>query len=293
MKGKRTVFLAGDSTVQSYPASKYPQAGWGQVFWKFFEGAEECTQSVRPDAPGSHCVCYELPKLNIENHAFAARSSRSFIEQGRLDEIMKVAEPGDYLFVQFAHNDAYKAREERYVPVEDFHIWLQKYKDACDGRGMTCIYVTPVTMRVFDKEGNCRVAFKEYADAMRNFAKSVNAPCIDLSAMSTALMTKIGPGDARDLYLWIAPGEYPDSDFKDGANDNAHFQEYGALNIAKLVAGGLKELKGFEDLRFLQGLVNTGVTIPKFTRTLPKDFAGWGEEEDMLLDAGKEILKRE
>ncbi|MBP5151342.1 MAG: hypothetical protein ILP13_00355 [Lachnospiraceae bacterium] len=293
MKGKRTIFLAGDSTVQSYSASKYPQAGWGQEFWKFFEGAGECHESVRPDAPGSHCVCYELPKLNIENHAFAARSSRSFIEQGRLEEIMKVAEPGDYLFVQFAHNDAYKAREERYVAPEDFHIWLQKYKDACDERGMTCVYVTPVTMRVFDKEGNCQIAFREYADEMVKFASSVKAPLVDLSALSTALMTEVGPKAARDYYLWIAPGEYPDTDLKDGANDNAHFQENGAVRIAELVAEGLKELSGFDSLGFLQELLRSDYKIPEFARHLPKDFAGWGEEEDMLLDAGKEIIKRE
>ena len=286
----RTLFLAGDSTVQSYKPDQYPQTGWGQVFYKFFKGADGVRKYVRPDAPGMHCVDYEMGDFNIENHAFAARSSRSFIEQGRLDEIMKVAKPGDFLAVQFAHNDAYEAREERYVPVEKFGEWLKKYSDACKERGMQCFFVTPVTMRVFDENGECQIAFKEYRDAMIKAAKDLDVPCVDLSLLSTNYVNQIGAEAARDLYLWVAPGEYPESALKDGVTDNAHFQEYGATVMASLVARGIKELND-ERLVYISDRISEDLSVNKPKRKLPEGFA-WAEEGSMQEAAKQEILNR-
>ncbi len=286
----RTLFLVGDSTVQSYKKDQYPQTGWGQVLYKFFKESENVNKYVRPDAPGMHCVDYELGDFKIENHAFAARSSRSFIEQGRLDEIMKVAKAGDFLAVQFAHNDAFEAREERFVPVDKFGEWLKKYVDACRERDMQCFFVTPVTMRVFDENGNCCVAFKEYRDAMVKAAEELNVPCVDLSSMSTDYVNQIGADAARDLFLWVAPGEYPESALKDGANDNAHFQEYGATVMASLVARGIKELKD-ERLVYISDRLKADFTVEKPKRNLPAGFE-WAKEESMQEAAKQEILNR-
>ena len=292
MNGKVTVFLAGDSTMQSYSASKRPQAGWGQELWRFFNDADKCRIHNRPDAPASHVMTYEMPDIAIENHSFAARSSRSFIEQGRLDEILKVAEPGDYLAIQFAHNDAYKEREERYVPVNAYSHWIGRYYEACRQRGMSCILITPVTMRVFDPDGKCQIAFKEYRDEMLRFSKIHEAPCVDLSGESTNLITKLGPEEARNVYLWVAPGEYPDTDFKDGAEDNAHFQEYGARLMAAIVARDIKGFRGFEELKYLQSHIGTDFAVPKTIRHLPVGFK-WSDETDAADNAAREIIKRE
>lgn len=292
MSDKPTIFLVGDSTVQSYGEECKPQAGWGQVFYECFKESDEVRSYVRPDAPGKHVVTYEMPSLKIENHAFAARSSRSFIEQGRLDEIMKVARPGDFMMVQFAHNDAYEAKEERYVPVDKFGEWLKKYKDACDARDMHCIFVTPVSMRVFDKEsGKCLIAFKEYRDAMIEAASKMNAPCVDLSLMSTEMNTELGPEKTRDIYLWVYPGEYPDSTFSNGNHDNAHFQINGAGKIAGLVAEGLKSLSGYAWLDPLRSMIKDKITYVSFERQLPQGFV-WYDESDMQGAAKAEILKR-
>ncbi|MCR5278108.1 MAG: rhamnogalacturonan acetylesterase [Lachnospiraceae bacterium] len=287
---KKTLFLAGDSTVQSYPESVRPQTGWGQVLWEFFKDKDKCNAYVRPDAPGEHCVTYEMPEFKIENHAIAARSSRSFIEQGRLDEIMKVAKPGDYLTIQFAHNDAYKEREERYVPVSAYGEWIKRYYNACRDRGMTCIFITPVTMRVFDGD-KCLIAFKEYRDEMLRFSKILEVPCVDLSKESTDLISHMGSEAARDAFLWLYPGEYPDSDFKDGASDNAHFQEYGARLMASIVAKGIKGLTGFEELKPLQEAIGNDFRVERPKRTLPDGFT-W-TEGNAAENAESEIIKRE
>lgn len=285
-----TIYLASDSTVQTYPHEQYPQTGWGQVFYKFFKNSDSCRVYVRDDAPAGHITTYEMPDVSIENHAFAARSSRSFIEQGRLDNIGAVAGQGDYLMVQFAHNDAYEAREERFVPVERFGEWLLKYKAFCDERKMTCIFVTPVSMRVFDENNVCRIAFKEYRDEMIKTAENHNIPCIDLSKLSTDLFTELGPEKTRDVFLWLYPGEYPDGAFKDGAKDNAHFQEYGATLMASLVAGAIKES---DDPRLisLKEVLSECVTVKKPERHYPDGFT-WEEDQDMLKAAAKDIVNR-
>lgn len=285
MNGKKTIFLAGDSTVQSYTADKLPQMGWGQLLYTFFKDASDCKIYNRDEKLGSHVCTYEMKNIAIENHAFAARSSRSFIEQGRLDNIMAVAEAGDIMLVQFAHNDAYEAREERFVPADKFGEWLNKYNLACRDRGMKCIFVTPVTMRVFDAEGHCEIAFKPYRDAMLEAAAKYDVPCIDLSLESTKLVEQVGPEAARDLFLWVWPGEYPDTAFAGGNKDNAHFQKYGAQNMAAIVAKGLKNIPELADL-----LVDD-MTVPKWTRTLPEGFA-WEEDANMQEAAKQEILKR-
>lgn len=286
-----TIYLVGDSTMQSYSDDKAPQKGWGQMFYKFFKNADSCKIYNRDASLGSHIMTYEMENIAIENHSFAARSSRSFIEQGRLDNIMKVAKPGDYMIVQFAHNDAYEAREERFVPVDKFGDWLGKYVDACKARGMQCIFVTPVTMRVFDKEGKCMIAFKEYRDAMLEAAKRFDVPCIDLSLESTKLIEKLGPERARDIYLWLWPGEYPDSPYKDGAGDNAHFQEHGAYEMAAIVAGELKKLDD-KRVEAIANALGDDFSVPSFSRKLPKGFE-WEKDTDMTENAKKEILKRD
>lgn len=285
MNGKKTIFLAGDSTVQSYTPDKMPQMGWGQQLYSFLKEAGECKIYNRDISLGSHVVTYEMPHIMIENHSLAARSSRSFIEQGRLENIMKVAEPGDVMLVQFAHNDAYEAREERFVPVDNFGEWLNKYNEACKEKGMKCIFITPVTMRVFDTEGHCLIAFKEYRAAMLKAASEYKVPCIDLSLESTKLVDRLGPEKARDLYLWVWPGEYPDTAFSNGNKDNAHFQEYGAKNMASIVAKGLKTMDEFA------GLFADDLSVPKWSRTLPKDFS-WEEDSNMEEAAKEEIIKR-
>lgn len=291
MNGKKTIFLAGDSTVQSYTEDKRPQMGWGQLLYKFFNNAENCKIYNRDISLGSHVVTYEMDDLIIENHSLAARSSRSFIEQGRLDNILKVAEPGDYMMVQFAHNDAYEAREERYVPVDKFGEWLKKYYDACRLKGMTCVFVTPVSMRVFDKDGHCEIAFKPYRDAMLETAKALNAPCIDLSLLSTEYIEKIGPEAARDIFLWVVPGEYPDTAFKDGNKDNAHFQEAGALKMASIVASELKKLNSTKALCELAKMLKDSFSVELIRRKLPEGFE-WETEQDMQAAAKQEILNR-
>lgn len=215
---KPAVYLAGDSTMQTYNSYWEPQAGWGQMFPSFFSDAVE-----------------------IKNHSIGGRSSKSFIFQGRLDEILRTIRPGDYLFVQFGHNDATISVPDRYASPADYKMYLKTYIDGVQQRGATPILVTPMGRRDFNAStGKFNVSFPEYVQAAKEVASENNVKLIDLSQLSIEYYDSIGPEATLSVFLHVAPGIY--QAFPNGAADNTHFQEYGAIQIARLVAGAVREL---------------------------------------------------
>lgn len=212
------VYLAGDSTVQTYRASQRPQAGWGQMIASYFDDG-----------------------VQFSNHAIGGRSSRSFIEQGRLDTIVSLLQPGDYLMVQFGHNDADSSKPERYTPVNDYRNYLKTYIDRARSKGAIPILVTPVSRRDYNAaNGQFKPSFPDYVAAMKQVAAETNTLLIDLNARSVALYNTIGIEGTKSIFLHVAAGQYPY--FPDGVQDNTHFQEQGAIKIAGLVATGIDEL---------------------------------------------------
>ncbi|WP_411345302.1 rhamnogalacturonan acetylesterase [Paenibacillus sp. WLX1005] len=212
-----TVYLAGDSTVQTYRSSQQPQAGWGQMIGSYFDSG-----------------------VVISNHAIGGRSSRSFIEQGRLDTILNQIQPGDYLMIQFGHNDA-DTKPERYTPVNDYRNYLKQYIDGARSKGANPILVTSVSRRDYDANGQFKTSFPTYVQAMKEVAVETNTPLLDLSARSVALYNQVGVEGTKSIFLHAAAGIYPY--FPDGVADNTHFQEQGAVRIASLVADGIRDLQ--------------------------------------------------
>jgi len=215
---KPVLYLAGDSTMQTYNPYWEPQAGWGQMLPSFFNDTVE-----------------------IKNHSIGGRSSKSFIFQGRLDEILRVIRPGDYLFVQFGHNDATISVPDRYASPADYKIYLKTYIDGVRQRGATPILVTPMGRRDFNAStGKFNVSFPEYVQAAKEVASENNVLLIDLSRLSIEYYDSIGPEATLSVFLHVAPGIY--QAFPNGVADNTHFQEYGAIQIARMVAGAVHEL---------------------------------------------------
>ncbi|MCD8325669.1 MAG: rhamnogalacturonan acetylesterase [Lachnospiraceae bacterium] len=237
---KRRIFLVGDSTVQSYSNQNAPQTGWGQVWWEYFQGAENCILDPSKDSAFSQAVSYELQNVIIDNRAMAARSSRSFREEGRLLDIAKVIGRGDYLLAQFGHNDANQAKPERYVKPEDFGASLEPFADLCAQKGAVCILVTPVAMRNCEDhpERKFTYSFPVYRQAMIAYAREAGLPLLDLGKATTEYCERLGSEECKKLFLWVRPGEYPDSACADGRQDNAHLQLAGA----RAFAGVLTEL---------------------------------------------------
>ncbi|MDQ0229238.1 rhamnogalacturonan lyase family protein [Metabacillus malikii] len=213
-----TVYIAGDSTVQTYDEYWKPEAGWGQMISRYFD-----------------------TKVTFDNHAIGGRSTKTFMNEGRLDAILRDIKPNDYFLIQFGHNDATVSRPERYVTVPEYKVLLKAYVDGARQRGAEPILVTPVGRRDFNAStGKFNVSFPEYVQGMKEVAEENDVPLVDLSALSVAYYDTIGPEGTLAVFLHTEPGMY--QAFPNGSQDNTHFQEYGAIQIARLLSGGLKDL---------------------------------------------------
>ncbi|WP_026565430.1 rhamnogalacturonan acetylesterase [Bacillus sp. UNC41MFS5] len=216
-KNRITVYLVGDSTVSNYENSLVPRAGWGQVFDRFFDD-----------------------KIVVKNEASSGRSSKSFIDEGRLDSILNQIEKGDYLFIQFGHNDEKVEDPARYTePYSTYKSYLKQYIDGARAKGATPVLVTPVERRRFTEEGLARDSHGEYPAAMKELGLAENVPVIDLTAKSKALFQELGPEGTKGLFLWLDAGEHVN--YPNGVQDNTHFQEAGTEQIARLVLVGIEE----------------------------------------------------
>ncbi|MDF2674507.1 MAG: family lipolytic protein, partial [Clostridiales bacterium] len=213
-----TVYLASDSTVQTYDSYWKPQAGWGQMVNKFF-----------------------TDDVNIDNRAIGGRSSRSFISEGRLDVILSEIKPGDYLLLQWGHNDATYSRPERYVSEADFPTYIKMYIDGVRQRGATPVLVTPVARRSFDPAtGIFNISFGGYRQKMMELSQSMNVPLIDLGLKSKLFLDNFGAEGSKSIFLHVPAGIY--GAFPNGSADDTHYQEFGAIQMARLVSEGVKEL---------------------------------------------------
>jgi lysophospholipase L1-like esterase len=212
------VFLVGDSTMSFYDSSKAPRAGWGQVLEGLLSN-----------------------RVKVHNRAASGRSSKSFIHEGRLEAIDRMIGPGDYLLIQFGHNDQHMDEKRHTEPYSTFQSYLQQYIDTARAHQAQPVLITPVQRRSFDEEGRFQESHGVYPDAIKQLAEANNVPLIDLAAKSRALLERVGAEHSKSLFLWLQPGEH--ENYSEGVQDDTHFSEYGAKEIAKLIIEGCKELE--------------------------------------------------
>lgn len=211
-----TIFLAGDSTVCDQPPLSDPYVsygGWGQMLTHYFK-----------------------PGVAIANYAAAGRTSISFISEGRLNDILNVIKPNDFLFIQFGHNDEHAGSGSS--PFTTYKAALQKYIDGARTHGAIPILVTPVARRAFDSSGNIIDTHGNYPVAMRQLAAADHVQLIDLTALSMTYFQSLGPVGTESIFFFLAAGVSPD--FPDAVADNTHFQVNGAIQVAKLVVGAIR-----------------------------------------------------
>ncbi|MDT8859797.1 rhamnogalacturonan acetylesterase [Alkalihalobacillus sp. MEB130] len=212
-----TIYLAGDSTVSNYEVSRAPRAGWGQILQRLMK-----------------------EEIVVQNEAASGRSSKSFIDEGRLDMIDPKMTNGDYLFIQFGHNDS-KMDKERYTePSTTFKSYLTLYIDIARKNQAYPLLITPVQRRSFNEEGVFQETHGIYPEAMRELAKQLEVPLIDLTEKSRKLFEHLGPERTKELFLWLDRGK--SLNYLEGVQDDTHFSEMGAKKIAELVVEGIIEL---------------------------------------------------
>ena len=264
---KPTIFIASDSTVQTYDSYYYPQTGWGQVLSSYFgEFVEEreCT-----DCGYSQSQVYETANVIVENRSIGGRSSKSFIDEGKLDDILEDIKPGDFLLVQWGHNDATYSRPNRYVSADDFEKWIMTYVNGAYERGATPVLVTPVARYSYTTNADGSLNsfasnFEAYRQVMLRLASEYNIPYVDLTQRSIDVCNNFGIEGSKMLFLKLAAGEVSTGAYAGGVDDSTHLQYYGALKFAQCVAQGIVDYSDSDQLSRLANLVviNTATEAP-------------------------------
>lgn len=212
---KPRIFLIGDSTCANKNPYDAPETGWGQVLPELFTNAVE-----------------------IQNHAVNGRSTKSFRNQGLWKKVHDQLHKGDYVFIQFGHNDQKESDTTRYAAAQtDYRKNLIRYIEETQAKGATPVLFTPVMRRKFDDAGKFVDQHGEYPVVVREIAKQYNITLIDMHASSQKIIEQHGVEGSKKIFMNIAAGIYPK--FPKGLEDNTHFTYYGAKLMAGLAADGL------------------------------------------------------
>ena len=213
---KIKVWLIGDSTMANKEIKAYPETGWGMPFRYFFDSTVE-----------------------VDNRAKNGRSTKSFIEEGLWKAVVDNLNEGDYVLVQFGHNDEVKTKKT-YTTEEEFKNYLIRYINESRNKKAMPVLLTPVARRNFDSAGNVVGTHNVYSQIVRDVAKQTNVPLIDLDKKSQALLQQFGAENSKWLYNQLVPGEHPN--YPEGVKDNTHFSEMGARKMAEIVLAEIRNL---------------------------------------------------
>lgn len=211
------VFLVGDSTMSQKQVKAFPEAGWGMPFAFFFK-----------------------PEVCVDNRAQNGRSTKSFINEKRWSGVMDSLQEGDYVLIQFGHNDEIQTKKNA-TSESEFRTNLIRFVTETRSKKAEPVLITAVARRKFDSDGRLEDTHKVYSEIVRQVSRETNVPLIDLDRRSQVLLTEFGPEKSKCLYNHLKPGEHPN--YPNGSEDDTHFNEFGARKMAQLVLAEIRSLK--------------------------------------------------
>ncbi|MFG6685786.1 rhamnogalacturonan acetylesterase [Mariniflexile sp. HNIBRBA6329] len=217
MAQQTTIYMIGDSTMANKKDPETnPEHGWGQVLQQYLK-----------------------ENAVVDNRAVNGRSSRSFIGEGRWDSILKTLKKGDYVFIQFGHNDQKFKSPDRYTnPHVTYRHNLIKFVEETKAKGATPVLFSSIVRRNFNEHGTLIDTHGEYPVETRLVALEYHVPFIDLQYFTEHLEESYGVEGSKKLHLHFEPGEEPF--YKEGKHDDTHLSKLGANEIAKLAVAELK-----------------------------------------------------
>ena len=212
------IFMIGDSTMANKPLD-LPERGWGMVLPEYFKD----------------------PAI-IHNHAVNGRSTKSFIDEGRWAKVLGELKSGDFVIIQFGHNDAKQEDPKRYAdPAVAYRDNLRRFIRETREKGAAPILATSVCRRKFDEAGKLVNTHGDYPDAARAVAAEEHVPLLDLEARTAEWLQSVGPEDSKQFFMWIPAGKY--EKIPEGKQDDTHFVEAGAKHVAELAIAEMRRLK--------------------------------------------------
>lgn len=203
------LLLAGDSTMANKPPD-LPERGWGMALAEFFVAGVE-----------------------VRNHAMNGRSTLSFLTEGRWEKLLAEVRAGDFVIIQFAHNDEKKEDPKRYTdPATTFRDNLRRFVAEVRARAATPLLATPVCRRKFDAAGRLIATHGDYPDAVRAVARETGVALLELERATARWLQAAGDEPSRKFFMWIEPGAHPK--IPDGRKDDTHFVAAGARAVAAM-----------------------------------------------------------
>lgn len=218
-----TIFLAGNSTVVD--EAEEPWCGWGQIFPRFFTS-----------------------DIAIANYAESGEAANTFVASKRFAKLLSKMRKGDYLFIEFGHNDQ-KQKGEGKGPYTSYKSDLKYLADKTREKGAIPVLVTSMHRRFFDDNGKVKNTHGDYPDAVRQLAKEENITLIDLNNMSATLYEAWGVEGSKRAFVHYPAGTFPNQ--KEPLADNTHFNPYGGTEIARCI---------------LKGMIDNNLPVKKYIR---------------------------
>lgn len=209
-----TLFIAGDSTLTDQRDEPY--AGWGQMLPRFFRAG-----------------------VALSNQAESGLALRSFKSQKRLEKLLSMMKKGDYLFIQFGHNDQ-KDKSPGAGPFTTYKSNLVQFVEAARGKGGIPVLVTSMERRRFNDQGEPVATLADYAEAVRQVGTAMDVPVIDLNAMSLKFYAALGPEESKKAFVFYPAHTFPGQD--KALEDNTHHNAYGAYELARCVVEGIRKI---------------------------------------------------
>ena len=206
---KITIWMIGDSTMSIKEKKTYPETGWGMPFVYFWDST-----------------------VTIENLAKNGRSTSSFRNEGLWQIVLDKAGEGDYVFIQFGHNDEVSTKKT-YTTETEFKNNLRQYVSEARSKKAIPILLTPMARRKFDVAGKIEGTHDVYSQIVRDVAKEEKVVLFDMDKITQQLYQQFGVENSKLLFMQLKPGEHPN--YPEGRDDNTHFNELGARLIAQLV----------------------------------------------------------
>ena len=212
------ILLAGDSTMADKPLD-LPERGWGMALGAFFKDG-----------------------VVVKNHAMNGRSTKSFIDEGRWQKLLDETRPGDFVIIQFSHNDEKVEDPKRGTdPKATFPENLRRFVRDVRAKNATPLLATPVCRRRFDRAGQLTMTHGAYPDAIRAVATAEKTPLLELELATATWLRAAGDEPSRKFFMWIEPGKF--AKIPDGRKDDTHFVEAGANKVAELAVAEIRDQK--------------------------------------------------
>ncbi|MEP6621768.1 MAG: rhamnogalacturonan acetylesterase [bacterium] len=213
---KPIIYMIGDSTMADRPTpERNPYRGWGQLLSTFMDDS-----------------------VMVRNFAVNGRSTKSFIDEGKWAAVVARIRAGDFVLIQFGHNDEKKEDSTRYTdPNGTFKVNLARFVRESRARGATPILFTSIERRSFDSNGKLKDTHGAYPQATRDVARELGVPMVDLQKSTGAMIVAAGLEGSKTLFGYVLPKT--NEMYPDGLTDDTHLSLKGATEVARLAALGI------------------------------------------------------